>query len=109
MLGLAACGGDDDVKADAGSDISVAVGESPVFDGCASSGAISNYQWMISEAPASMEKDVGKLIREFDTECSFTLEAAMIAEEAGDWVVELTVSDDGGSTSADTVGVAVSP
>ena len=109
LVALAACGGDDELKADAGSDVSVVVAESPTFDGCGSNGNISNYQWMIIEAPTDMQKDVGKLIREFETECSFTLEAAMLAEEAGSWVVELTVSDADGATSADTVGVQVNP
>ena len=109
LVVLVACGGDDGLKADAGSDVSVAVAESPTFDGCGSNGNISNYQWAIVEAPTDMQKDLGKLIREFETECSFMLEAAMIAEEAGTWVVELTVSDDAGKTSADTVSVQVTP
>ena len=86
-----------------------AVGESPTFDGCRSNGDIVNYQWMIAEAPGAMEGDAGKLIREFDSDCSFTLEAAMIAQETGSWVIELTVSDSDGNTSDDTVAIDVTP
>jgi hypothetical protein len=104
---LGACGGDDELAADAGEDFSVAVGESPTFDGCGSSGEIVNYRWKILEAPPTMADDAGKVIEEVDPDCSFTLDAAMIAEEEGSWVIELTVTDAGGATSTDTVAVEV--
>ncbi len=109
ILVMAACGdsGNDDLKADAGSDISISVGESPSFDGCDSQGDIQNYRWVILAAPDIMEGDAGKVIREVDSACSFTLEAAMEAQEVGMWTVELTVTDDAGGTSADTVTVDV--
>ena len=109
LLLFAACGGDGDLQANAGEDFSVTVGESPTFDGCASDGDITNFQWVIVEASSGMPGDVDKPIREVDSECSFTLEAAMIADEVGNWVVELTVSDADGNTSADTVSVEVGP
>ncbi len=105
---LVACGGDgDELQANAGDDFSVAVGESPTFDGCASNGDIANYRWVIVEAPSSMQDDVGKPLKEFATECSFTLEAAMISKELGSWVVELTVSDNAGNASDDAVSLEV--
>lgn len=97
------------LSADAGEDIDVAVGESPNFDGYRSSGDITNYQWVIREAPASMPGDVDKAIRESMSECSFTLEASMIAEEVGSWTIELLISDADGNTSTDQVMVTVAP
>ncbi len=104
---LFSCGGSGDLRADAGQDFSVAVGESPTFDGCDSSGDITNYQWVILESPTLMASDIGKLIRELDTACSFKLEAAMIIDEVGTWVIELTVTDTDGNSSGDRVTVEV--
>ncbi len=103
----AACGGDDDLAADAGDDFAVVVGESPTFDGCGSSGDIVNYQWVIRGTPSDMSDDVDKPLREIDDQCSFTLDAAMLIDEVGVWTIELTVSDAEGNTSSDTVTVEV--
>lgn len=101
------CGGDDELAADAGNDFSVSVGGSPTFDGCESRGEVVDYAWKILEAPPSMADDVGKMIAETTPDCRFTLDAAMIAEEAGRWVIELTVTGADGATSTDTVAVEV--
>lgn len=110
-LATAGCGDDDDdvgaLAADAGEDITVAVGESPTFDGCGSTGDITNYRWTILEAPEAMADDAGKVIAESAPDCAFTLEAAMLAEEAGTWVIELAVTDAGGAERTDTVTVVV--
>ncbi len=95
------------LKADAGADFSAAVGQSPKFDGCASTGAIVNYKWTIVTAPSGMAKDAGKVIREIDPNCSFTLEAEMGLEEMGGWVIQLEVRDANGNTATDTVNVTV--
>lgn len=107
LVVAAACGGDDDLGADAGDDFTVAVGESPTFDGCGSSGDIVNYQWVIRGTPSDMAEDVDKPLREVDDQCSFTLDAAMLIDEVGEWTIELTVSDAEGNTSSDTVTVEV--
>ncbi|MCI0394552.1 MAG: hypothetical protein L0332_18335 [Chloroflexi bacterium] len=104
---LAGCGGSEPLAADAGPDITIAIGESPRFDGCASTGDIANYKWTIATAPAKMSGDAGKVIREVDANCSFTLEAAMGLDEVGEWVIQLEVRDDGGNTATDTVTVTV--
>jgi hypothetical protein len=104
---VAACGGDDDLLADAGSDLDTPVGVSPTFDGCSSEGDIVNFAWSIVEAPESMQSDIGKSIRDESGDCSFELESAMLAEEVGDWVVELVVTDSSGNTSADRVEIRV--
>ena len=56
-----------------------------------------------------MEGDAGKVIRDIELSCSFTLEAAMEVQEIGTWVVELTVSDAAGATSTDSVDIEVGP
>ena len=108
---LVACGDDDndDLRADAGEDFSTPVGSSPLFDGCSSTGSITNYAWAIVEAPDDMSSDVGKSLRDVAQECSFELEAAMLAEEVGMWTIELVVTGEDGSTSSDTVRVDVVP
>ena len=102
------CGGGG-LSANAGADFSISVGESPAFDGCRSEGDIDNYQWTIVKAPSIMEGDAGKVIRDIELSCSFTLEAAMEVQEIGTWVVELTVSDAAGATSTDSVDIEVGP
>lgn len=101
------CGDSDGLEADAGDDSSVLVGESPVFDGCDSDGEITNYKWTIREAPSTQTESVDKPIRAVDAECSFTLEAPMVVDEVGDWVIELEVNDADGETSTDSVTVTV--
>ena len=107
MLLVSACGNGSDLRADAGADLSIRVGESPTFDGCGSDGQIQNYKWVIIEAPDLMAGDADKVIREIESSCSFTLDASMEIQEIGTWVVELTVSDSDGNTSADTVRLEV--
>lgn len=101
------CSSGDSLAADAGDDFSVGVGESPSFDGCESSGEIANFSWTISEAPDGVADQVGKPIREVSAECSFVLDAAMVPEEVGEWTIELTVSDEAGATSTDSVVIEV--
>jgi hypothetical protein len=110
-LVVVGCGGegnqDGSLTADAGDDFEIQVGESPTFDGCTSSGAIENYKWTIVEAPPAMAEDSGKVIREVDDNCSFTLEAAMGLKEMGAWIIELEVSGADGRTATDQVIVTV--
>jgi hypothetical protein len=100
-------GGDESITADAGEDFSIQIEQSPTFDGCGSTGDIQNYRWTIIEAPDKMVGDSGKIIRELDTNCSFTLEAAMGVDEVGTWVIELEVSNPSGDTATDQVIVNV--
>ena len=110
MLLIGACADSDEaLNANAGDDFSIVVGQSPTFDGCRSGGDVANYQWVIIEAPDLMDGDSGKVIREIEASCSFTLEAAMEIQEVGTWVLELTVNDAAGNTSVDTVSVEVVP
>ncbi len=102
----AGCGGDASLSADAGDDVTISVGEAPTFDGCDSDGDIANYRWTIVETPPARSADVGKVLRETEANCSFTLENAMLSEEVGTWVVELLVTD-ADQGSLDTVTVVV--
>ena len=105
---LAACGGGDSQPiANAGPDFELIMGQSPTFDGCDSSGDMVNYKWVIISAPEAMAQDAGKVIREVDSNCSFTLEASMHVEEVGEWVIELQITDSKGNTDTDTVVVTV--
>ncbi|MEM7094626.1 MAG: PKD domain-containing protein [Actinomycetota bacterium] len=111
LVGLlaTACGSDDALEADAGSDFSVSVGESPTFDACESQGDIVNYAWKILSAPDGMPGDDGKMIAEESTDCSYQLTATMIEDEVGTWEVQLTIEDGDGATSTDAVMVEVTP
>lgn len=108
MVGLAACGEEKEaLKANAGTDFSVKVGEAPQFNGCDSTGEIENYQWTILQAPESKASDAGKVIHEVEANCRFTLEDTMVIEEVGVWVIELEVRDKDGKTAKDSVSVTV--
>jgi hypothetical protein len=101
--------GSEGLHADAGRDLTIAVGEAPTFDGCGSSGTIANYKWTVVSAPSARSADVGKPIREVDAGCSFTLEESMALDDAGAWVVELEVQGADGQVATDTVTVIVTP
>lgn len=101
------CGSDNELSADAGSDFTVSIGETPTFDGCDSTGDITNFKWTIIGAPPAMPDDAGKSLRDQLSDCSFDLENSMIADEIGSWIIELEVSDGDGQSSSDTVGVTV--
>ncbi len=106
-LAVAACGGGEPLKADAGPDFTVVASNSPSFNGCNSTGDVVNYKWTVVSAPEAMAKDAGKVIREVDANCSFTLEDTMDLEELGEWVIELEVRDASGNAATDTVTVTV--
>jgi hypothetical protein len=97
------------LKAHAGEDFAIQVGESPTFDGCNSVGNITNYKWWITEAPENMAEYDGKVIREVDPNCSFTLTTSMLADDVGMWEIELMVSDAKNRISRDSVQVDVVP
>jgi hypothetical protein len=108
---LVACAGEEGspaLKADAGQDFALKIGETPRFNACASEGEIENYQWSVVQAPASKAEDANKLIRELESNCEFSLEDAMVIEEVGEWVIQLEVRAKDGSTATDTVTITVS-
>lgn len=107
-LVLAACGTDSGsaVTSNAGDDFQVTVGEIPVFDGCGSSGEITNYEWVIVDAPESQPDSDGKALRSVMGDCSFELENAMVIGDVGEWIIELSVTD-GEAEATDQVVVTV--
>jgi len=109
LLFVVACQSGSTLQANAGSDFTLTAGESPTFDGCASTGEIVNYRWQIITAPDARSDDADKMIREIDPNCSFTLETAMVVEEVGEWLIELQVRDADGNSSTDTLRVTVTP
>jgi hypothetical protein len=107
-LFVSACtGGTDPLTANAGNDFSTKTSERPRFDGCASTGNIVNYKWTILSAPEKMRADAGKVIREIEPNCAFTLDAEMEVDEVGLWEIQLEVRDGEGNMSVDTVIVTV--
>jgi hypothetical protein len=54
-----------------------------------------------------MAGDSGKVIRETDANCSFTLEETMSPRHTGVWEVQLEVRDRAGATATDTVKVTI--
>jgi hypothetical protein len=100
----ASCGGDS-LRADAGDDFAVAVGESPEFDGCDSVGDIKQYEWIIRQAPAS-GGDVSDMTLSATGGCSHVVDP-MTIDDIGSWTIELIVTDDQGNTSSDEVVVSV--
>ncbi|MEM7337835.1 MAG: hypothetical protein AAF467_04245 [Actinomycetota bacterium] len=107
VLALAGCTDGDGLAADAGDDFTIAVDEAPTFDGCGSSGDITNYAWIIRETPSNMADDVDKELRSEMGDCSFELENAMTIDEVGEWTIELSVTDADGGISSDLVVVEV--
>lgn len=114
-IGIVACETDDgdddsnnngDITANAGEDFEVIVGDTPTFDACNSTGAINNYAWTILSAPEPVADDAGKVIRETESNCRFTLEDAMVIEEVGEWVIQLEASNSD-NTETDTVTITV--
>ena len=110
LLPLVACSpGAGALTADAGEDFGVTLGEAPRFDACRSKGQIVNYRWTVVSAPGARAADAGKVIREVEPACSFTLEDTMDVDEVGRWVVALEVEDAAGNVVTDTVNVDVAP
>ncbi len=107
ILATACAGSGESLKADAGEDFSVQIGEHPRFDGCDSTGEIVNYKWTILSAPDKMQEDAGKVIREIDSECTFTLDAEMVVDEVGEWEVQLEIAGADGKKDSDTLLVTV--
>ena len=97
-------GGGSDLTSDAGEDFTTEVGVAPVFDGCGSSGEITNYQWVVVDGPT--EDAAGKELRAVMSDCNFTLENPMAIEDVGEWTIELTVTD-GDAEASDQVVVEV--
>ena len=87
-----------------------------LFVGCSSTddsgtnptGGTDVGEEVIEDRGNDLSDDVGKSIRDSSPECSFTLEAAMVLDEIGTWVIELTVTDSSGADASDTVSVDVS-
>lgn len=105
-LFASACSGGGSLSADAGEDFSVPVGVAPEFEGCESTGEISNYEWVISDAPDNRPEAVGQELRAVMADCSFVLESVMAVDDIGEWTIDLTVTD-GEATSTDQVVVTV--
>ena len=99
--------------ANAGPDIVVHVGETVSFDGSSSvdldGGQIVYYQWRITAAPEGRETEVDRVLREGENAAVWTTESPILEEDLGEWVMELTVTDDEGQSATDDMKLFVVP
>ena len=93
------------LEADAGPDFSVAVGESPEFNGCDSAGDIQRYEWTITDAPAASTSAIGMTLSA-DGGCSHIVDS-MDVDDLGVWTIELVVTDSEGTSATDQVMISV--
>ena len=99
--------------ANAGPDIVVRVGQTVSFDGSSSvdldGGQIVYYHWRITAAPEGRETEVDRVLREGDDAAVWTTEWLTGEEDLGEWVIELTVTDDEGQSATDDMILTVVP
>ena len=99
--------------ANAGTDITVHVGESVSYDGSHSvdldAGKIVYYHWRVTGAPEGREDEIGRVLREGEDAAVWTTDAVMAKQDLGQWIVELTVTDDEGQSATDDLTLTVVP
>ena len=99
--------------ANAGPDIIAHVGETASFDGSLSvdldGGKIVYYHWSITAAPEGRQDEVGRVLQQGQDAAVWTTESALANEDVGEWVIELTVTDDEGQSATDDMKLTVVP
>ena len=99
--------------ANAGSDTIVHVRETVSFDGSSSvdldGGRIVYYHWRITAGPEGRETEEDRVLREGEDAAVWTTDSPIGEEDLGEWVIELTVTDDEGQSATDDMKLAVVP
>ena len=99
--------------ANAGPDLVVHAGETVSFDGSSSvdldGGQIVYYHWRTTAAPEGRETEVDRVLREGENAALWTSDSPIGAEDLGEWVIELTVTDDEGQSATDDMKLFVVP
>ena len=93
----------------AANDVTLAQGEALVLDATQSAGDIKDYKWTIAKAPAGAESVVGQVIKE-NSNGNVSIEPAdweKYFPAAGDYTIQLDVTDTAGATASDQFVVTV--
>jgi hypothetical protein len=87
----------------AADDVTIQQGQALVLDATKSAGDISDYKWTITKAPSGAESVIGQTIKE-GSNGNVSLnpdDYTKYFPAAGDYTIQLTVSDTAGKTSSD--------
>jgi hypothetical protein len=99
--------------ANAGPDMFVRVGETVSFDGSSSldldGGHIVYYHWRVTHAPEGRETEVDRVLQEGEDAAIWTTDWIATGEDVGEWVIELTVTDDEGQSAIDDMKLTIVP
>jgi hypothetical protein len=99
--------------ANAGPDMTVRVGDTVSFDGSSSvdldGGQIVYYHWRVTHTPEGRETEVDRVLREGAVAAAWTTDWITTEEDLGEWVIELTATDDEGQSATDDMKLTIVP
>ena len=98
-----------DTLSAAADDVTLQQGEALVLDASKSAGDIKDYKWTITKAPTGAESVVGQVIKE-NSNGNVTIDPADYAKyfpTAGDYTVQLAVTDSAGKTATNDFEITV--
>jgi len=100
-------------RANAGPDVMVHVGEVFSCDGSSSvdldGGKIVYYHWRITATPEGRDEEVGRVLLKGEDAVSCPTDLLLSSEDAGQWIIELKVTDDEGQSATDDMMLTVIP